>query len=116
MNKAWLLAVPLALSCACGPETLDSRACPANAGALTYESFGKPFLDRWCNGCHAAASPNRNGAPSAVVFDTPDDVQQWKARIFALAADDNDSMPPNLDGPPPDDRRRLGDWLACGAK
>jgi hypothetical protein len=118
MRNAWLLAMSLAL-CACGPETLDQRACPPpdpSRAPLTYDDFGKPFLDQWCNTCHGSASSNRNGAPPNITFDTEDDVAHWKSRIFALAADDNTSMPLGSAIPSSDERHQLGDWLACGAR
>jgi uncharacterized membrane protein len=113
MRNAWLLAMSLVL-CACNMETLDQRACPPDGTTLTYDDFGKPFLDEWCNTCHGAAASDRNGAPPNITFDTQDQAVEWKARIFALAADDNTSMPLGSNIPSSDDRHKLGDWLACG--
>jgi hypothetical protein len=99
-----------------GPWTsLDERPCPDDS-FLTYESFGGPFMLSYCTTCHASRLPAdmRQGSPIGVDFDDIDDVRTWADRIWIRAADQNLSMPPV--GPPGDDeRRRLGEWLACGA-
>jgi uncharacterized membrane protein len=104
-----------ASACSSG-DTIDTHPCPTGGTTLTYASFGQPFLDQWCERCHAASAPSRNGAPPNVTFDTHDDVLKWRDRIFARAADHNSSMPPGPDGPPDADRQRLADWLSCGAR
>ena len=43
-----------------------------------------------------------------------DSVFEWLDRVYARSADDNASMP-IIDTVDPQDRVRLGDWLACGA-
>ena len=66
-------------------------------------------------GLAAARRPDdqRQGTPEQAP--TQHQIQVHKDRIFARAADDNDSMPLGPHGPSGDERHQLGDWLACGA-
>ena len=100
---------------ACGYKTLEDVSCPDAGTTLTYQDFGAPFFQKWCNRCHSAALEYRQGAPEQVVFDTPAGVQRWKERIFERAGGENDSMPPGPDDPPRSERDQLAEWLACGA-
>ncbi len=109
-----LLAAALAACAADSSETVDDEPCPADS-ELTYDNFGGPYLDTYCQRCHARDSDDRNGAPSSVSFDTPEDVRDHRDRIFARAAGDNTSMPPGPDDPPAAERAMLAEWLACGA-
>jgi hypothetical protein len=104
-----------ALAAACKETTIDQYPCPPGGTKLTYESWGKSFMDSTCQRCHGASSSDRNGAPSSFDFGTVDSVRENKARIFARAAADNDSMPPGPDETPHADREKLAEWLACGA-
>lgn len=98
-----------------GPITLADRPCP-DESFLTYENFGAPFFSEYCTGCHSSQLPSdmRQNAPPDVNFETLEKVRMHAARIYARAADDNDTMPP-AGGPPSDVRELLGEWLACGA-
>lgn len=96
-------------------ETLDERPCPEES-FLTYESFGGPFIVTWCSGCHAAGLPEgeRQGAPLSSNFDSLEDIRAWAPRIWARTGDHNATMPP-IGVPDDDERKALGEWLACGA-
>ena len=107
--------VVMALSAGCSSQSLDDYDCPSEGTALTYESFGKSFLNGHCQRCHASGAQDRKGAPPNYVFDTYEQVLEHKDRIFARAAADNDSMPPGPDDPSEDERQQLAEWLACGA-
>ena len=109
------LAFVVLAACDPPPVTIDEVACPPQGTALTYASFGAPFLDTRCNGCHSAEVGMRHGAPESFRFDTLDAVHLHAARIFVRAAATNVSMPPGPDDPPPDERDQLAEWLACGA-
>src|SRR5688572_17707529 len=99
MQRAVLVSLcALALGCV-DVATLDDYPCPDAGTALSYDSFGKPFLDEWCNECHSAPSGDRQGAPDDVRFDAPSGVTKWRDRIFERAALSNDSMPPGPDDP-----------------
>ena len=95
--------------------SLDARPCPGDS-ALSSENFGAPFLLTHCTGCHHSSlgADERAGAPLGVDFDSLSDVRTRADRIWARAADHNADMPP-AGGPAPDERRQLGEWLACGA-
>ncbi len=103
-------------ACAAQDTTIDEHPCPDGGTTLTYDDFGKGFLDAYCQKCHGQTTDDRNGAPADVTFKTIDDVHRWRERIFARAALDNTTMPPGPDDPPRDERYQLADWLACGAK
>jgi hypothetical protein len=96
-------------------DEIEDYPCPEGGTTLTYQNFGQPLLDRWCNECHNALLEDRQQAPEDVVFDSPLAVREWKERIFIRAALGNDSMPPGANGPSGADRQRLAEWLACGA-
>lgn len=115
--RSLLLALSFMLApLACGaPETIDEHPCPPGGTTLTYENFGKGFMEGYCQRCHAAHAIDRQGAPGGYSFDTRDDVVRLKARIFVRAAGPNTSMPPGPDDPSGDERSKLADWLACGA-
>jgi hypothetical protein len=95
--------------------------CPPS-GAPTVQDFGQGFLQTYCLSCHGAAvsGPARGGAPAGVNFDTLADVRQWAGAIDTHSASGpratNTQMPPaGLPQPTQEERRRLGEWLSCGA-
>lgn len=91
---------------------VDSGGPCAEAPVVTWENFGAGFVTQHCQACHASTSPDRHGAPVAVVFDTEGDVQAWAARVHERAVVLGD-MPP-LGGVTDDDRQLLDLWLTCG--
>jgi uncharacterized membrane protein len=110
------LALLLIVVAACAKETtIDEYPCPQGGTKLTYDNFGKAFVDSNCQTCHGQPSADRNGAPGSFDFGTLDAIRGHKDRIFARAAADNTSMPPGPDGPPGEERGKLAEWLACGA-
>jgi uncharacterized membrane protein len=120
----WLVALALV---ACGsPQASESSGqatgstCPSDAQP-TYQTFGSSFMQRYCTRCHAASrsSSERQGAPSDHNFDTLDGLRMTDAAHIdeqAAAGPDaeNTAMPPNAPKPTSDERRKLGEWLACG--
>jgi hypothetical protein len=100
---------------ACKETTIDEVPCPPAGTKLTYDNFGKGFLDSNCQICHGRSSDERKGAPSSFDFGTVQSVREHKDRIFSRAAADNDTMPPGPDDPPRDQRDKLAEWLSCGA-
>lgn len=97
-------------------EHLEQATCEPGHADLTYESYGQPFLDAYCQTCHASAQPDRDGAPTDVTFDTRAEVMQWADRIYARSAAGNTSMPPGPGGPSADERYLLAQWLACDVR
>ena len=74
---------------ACTPEqneTIDEYGSCAQSGTtLTYDNFGKGFLEGNCQRCHGQPEDQRNGAPPDATFATHEEVVRWKDRIFARA-------------------------------
>lgn len=113
---ALLVAPCLRALAACGlGEELGDRACPSEGTTLDYVTFGRPFLDAHCQGCHGGTGAARRGAPGGFSFATREEVRTHAARIFARAAGANTTMPPGPDDPPAEEREKLAEWLACGA-
>jgi uncharacterized membrane protein len=121
MRIAFFLAVALALAaCGGGDDGVapTGATCPAGS-TLTYENFGAPFMEAYCLRCHSTevAIPDRMGAPIDVNFDTLAGILQHADHIDELAAAGPDGvntfMPPSGDEPSEEERRQLGEWLAC---
>lgn len=102
----------VAVDSADGATPHDTGIC-ADAGTVTWNSWGRGFLTEACQSCHASTATNRYGAPESVVFDTVDDAWTWADRILARSAGDDATMPP-AGGVTDDDRTRLTWWLRCG--
>ena len=94
------------------PAAEDTGLC-ATAPVVTYENFGQGFLIETCGTCHAAASPDRHGAPAEVVFDTEAQAIALADAILASATGPAPTMPPR-GGVTDDDRLLLELWLTCG--
>jgi len=81
---------------------------------LTWDNFGKGFMDKQCNGCHSSLLVRqelRNGAPMGVDFDTFEGNLIWADRIYQRATIER-SMP--LGGSPaPDELRLFDEWMIC---
>lgn len=94
--------------------------CP-DGSTLTYENFGKEFIADYCLGCHSSKVTGnaRMGAPGDHNFDTLGEIDLVSGHIDQLAAfgpdSENDDMPRGSgDKPTDDERRKLGEWIACG--
>ena len=98
-----------------GPGLIEGRPCPPD-NTTNYANTGAPILISWCITCHSSHVPanQRQGAPAGVDFDTAEGIREYLPRIYARAGDDNVTMPP-IDSLTADERRRLGDWITCGA-
>ena len=53
------LALVLLVGCVEAPIEMSEYPCPESGTQLTYENFGKAFLDTECNTCHASSTGNR---------------------------------------------------------
>ncbi|HUQ01148.1 MAG TPA: hypothetical protein VM261_01575 [Kofleriaceae bacterium] len=100
-----------------GPPT--ESECPQGS-TLTYDTFGKPFMESYCTRCHSSelTGADRHGAPSFHDFDTLFGIKAVSEHIDETTAygpaAENDSMPPDGDRPTAEERRLLGEWIACG--
>ena len=100
-----------------GPSTQST--CPPGS-TLTYDNFGKGFMERYCTACHDSALTGaaRRGAPSFHDFDTlfgikavSDHIDQTTA---AGPAAINEGMPQDDPTTTTRERYQLGEWIACG--
>jgi len=90
---------------ACSTQTLDEECSP-----LYYENFGAAFLTENCQGCHAQEARDREGAPSAVFFDTKADVlSQLDVMIAEI---EMQTMPP-AGGLSEEELSAALEWLNC---
>jgi hypothetical protein len=100
-----------------GPPT--GATCPPDS-TLTYENFGKPFMEHYCTDCHAITKTgaDRKGAPTFHDFDSLFGIKAvWNHIDETSAAGPNafnDSMPNEDPRPSSMERYQLGEWLACG--
>jgi hypothetical protein len=105
-----LVAAGLA-GCGSGPGDATGSTCPTGS-TLTYANFGQAFMESHCLACHSATGPK---SPK---FDTIAEIRATSADIDRAAAAGpkavNTYMP---EGASVDEaeRRKLGEWLACGA-
>ena len=129
----WLaLSVSMALACGCSGSSEESEqpsgATCLNTQTLTYDNFGSAFFTSYCLSCHSSSKSGeaRKDAPTDVNFDSLADIKMHSTQIDIEAAASpkrtNTSMPPGFDQSPPkgtypspDERMKLGEWLACGA-
>jgi uncharacterized membrane protein len=120
-----LLALVLGLGlAACEPEEEEGPAsgatCPENS-TLTWDSFGKTFMESYCTRCHATSVTGsaRQGAPSDHNFESAELVRMQIEHIDETTAAGpgavNTAMPIGSPTPTEAERKQLGEWLACGA-
>jgi|1186.fasta_scaffold1106416_1 hypothetical protein len=93
--------------------------CPSGS-TLTYANFGKEFFSTYCLRCHSAnvKGAARMNAPADHNFDTLDEIDLLSKHIDEMAAagatQTNTTMPPSDPKPSTADRKKLGEWIACG--
>lgn len=112
------LAASFLLAAACGTPT--GSTCPTIAPP-TYATFGQQFFTDYCTGCHSANATNRHDAPDDQNFDTEAQIRAHADDIdLAAAAGPNatNTDMPDLSGPVHtsptlDERKALGQYLAC---
>jgi len=94
--------------------------CPPNS-TLSYEGWALGFFGNYCLRCHSKelGQGERNGAPLGYNWDDLESVRTHATEMDLMAAASstvvNTTMPLNPPNPPTSERRRLGEWLACGA-
>lgn len=93
--------------------------CPPGS-TLTYNNFGKQFMQSYCTRCHSSelTGAARHGAPSFHDFDTLSGIKAVSDHIDETAAAGpssvNESMPEDGTQPTLMERQQLGEWIACG--
>ena len=123
----WTLAlVAVTGGAACGSDDhphgggATGSVCPSGS-TLTYDSFGRNFMTKYCVGCHGSnvMGDARKGAPADHNFDTLASILRFADHIDERAAAGPNSV--NTEMPPADatekpteaERQQLGEWLAC---
>ena len=116
-----------------GSPTSTGTVCPdPDPGTLTYDNFGKPFMEKYCTWCHLSTLPRskRNGAPLYHDFDSLEGVLQTPDHIDEQAGSgpnaSNTFMPPErcpsapggslavaCPQPTDEERRNLALWIDC---
>lgn len=100
-----------------GPST--ESVCPPGS-TLTYDNFGKPFMEAYCTQCHHSSlrGAARKGAPSFHDFDTIFGIRAVHEHIDQTTASGpaatNLGMPEDDPKPTLAEREQLGEWIACG--
>ena len=95
-------------------ETDSEGVVCDEAPVINYDTFGRGFLDTYCNGCHGAGAADRQGAPEMVVFDDAAGATQWGPRIQARVFPVGQMPPmPPAGGVPEGDLDRAQVWLEC---
>jgi uncharacterized membrane protein len=130
MRHLSALVLPFTLVLALIPAACDHHheggeptgaQCPSGS-TLTYQSFGKAFMDTYCVSCHDSQKSGaaRKGAPAFHDFDTAEGVKRVAEHVDEYAASGpnaTNEMMPEGNGPVPSlaERQMLGEWIACGA-
>jgi uncharacterized membrane protein len=106
----------------CAEPVASGSSCPTEGTTLTAQSFGTNFVDKYCTRCHSTEKSGifgRHGAPSDYNFNTIEGVRSHLKDIDAYAAAgparEEAMMPPDGDMPTLEERKQLGEWIACGA-
>lgn len=116
------MLVPMLLVVGCdGDDATPSGAVCPDDSTLTWDSFAKSFMTSYCTRCHSTTLTGsaRQGAPNDHNFDSValvrDEIEHTDEQAAAGPDAVNTGMP--IGGPTPteDERRKLGEWLACGA-
>jgi hypothetical protein len=108
----WLAPLgALAWGCGSGPGDSTGSTCPTDS-TLTYATFGQAFMTDQCLSCHRA------GGPETPTLSTLAQIRANKDTIDrAAAAGPNavNTYMPEGRSVAEAERRKLGEWLACGA-
>lgn len=98
----------------CGDDLGDptGSTCPTGGSALTYDNFGAEFMQKNCLSCHG------NGGPESPNLSTVERVRANKDEVDRAAAagpDATNTYMPDGASVSTEERKKLGEWLACGA-
>jgi mono/diheme cytochrome c family protein len=105
------LAVLALLALGCGSRA-SGATCPTGS-ALTYDTFGRAFLDRYCTACHGGTGTQPALSSLTLLRASATLVDEQAA---SGASTTNTAMPPSAPTPTMIERQQLGEWLACGAR
>jgi uncharacterized membrane protein len=108
-GAAIVVAIGLALASAAYVTLENGRAAPGPAQNVAYAEV-QPILATHCAGCHT-----RHPLPRGVALDSWEHARAASARIKAVAVDTQVMPLGNPTGMTPEERRRLGAWIAAGS-
>lgn len=118
---ALTLCLPLLACDGDEDEGLASGAVCPESSTLTWDTFANKFFQDYCTRCHSTqlTGSARQGAPNDHNFDSAELVREELEHTDEQAAAGpdavNTAMPIGAPTPTEDERRKLGEWLACGA-
>ena len=104
-------AAGLTSGCGGGPGDATGSTCPTDS-TLTYENFGQAFFETNCASCHRAGGSESPTLSTIAQIRSNKDVIDRSAAAGPNAV--NDYMPDGASVAEAE-RRKLGEWLACGA-
>lgn len=121
-KRVLLCLVPIVGACDGGSEdgTPSGAVCPDDS-TVTWDNFAQEFFADYCTRCHSTklSGSARQGAPNDHNFDSVELVREELEHNDEQAAAGPDSvntlMPIGAPTPTEDERKKLGEWLACGA-
>jgi uncharacterized membrane protein len=89
----------------------------AAVGNVTFVDI-HPIIEKHCIQCHSATPTNKDfpEAPKGVMFDAPDEIKLYAAKIKQQAVLSNIMPLGNLTGITKEERQKLGAWIDAGAK
>jgi len=107
-----LFVVSTLAACGSGPGDSTGSTCPSDS-TFTYTNFGQAFMQSHCLACHSASGPE---SPK---LDTLAQIRAASGDIDRSSAAGpnavNTYMPEGV-SVDESERRKLGEWLACGAR
>jgi hypothetical protein len=109
MKCLFLGVVVFVLGCGGGGS---GATCPTTS-TLTYDNFGRSFMERYYPRCHAAGMRGPNLSTLATIQAAKDEIDLTTASGPSAT---NTEMPPGQPAPTTAERQQLGEWLACGAR
>jgi uncharacterized membrane protein len=93
---------------------------PGGAAAVGNARFGdiQPIVAKHCTGCHSKMPTSKDfpEAPKGVMFDTPEEIRLYAAKINQQAVLSNIMPLGNQTGMTEAERQKLGAWIEQGAK
>ncbi|HYP98402.1 MAG TPA: c-type cytochrome [Polyangiaceae bacterium] len=94
-----------------GPGDSTGSTCPTDS-TLTYANFGEAFFQSNCLSCHRAGGPEKPTLSTLDQIRANSDVIDRSAAAGPKAVN---TYMPDGGSVAESERRKLGEWLACGA-
>ena len=109
--SCWVLSAGLAACGGSGPGDATGSTCPSDS-TLTSANFGQAFFQTNCAACHGSGGPQSPKLDSAATIRANKDNVDRSAAAGPSAVN---TYMPESGSVAEADRRKLGEWLACGA-